>query len=107
MTIQVILLGMFLHYLGDYPLQGNYLAVTKGKNLYNLFVHSFIYSFTVSLVFFVSGGWSLSKFFVLLISHIIIDFVKANAKSEEHRETLHLYIDQLMHIVIMLLLMII
>ncbi len=34
---------LFAHYIGDYPLQGDFLATTKGKYIYSLFAHSFIY----------------------------------------------------------------
>jgi len=93
---------LLAHYIADYPLQGEFLAQTKGKYWYNLFVHSMIYSLSVCLCLKLLGVFVIWKFVVLLISHLIIDYIKSNAKNKEKALTSYLYIDQSLHIIIAL-----
>lgn len=60
------------HLIGDYVLQIDFIANTKGKNIYHLIVHCLLYC----LPFYVVYGlvWQLIPLFVL---HIIINFIKA------------------------------
>lgn len=46
MNILWLLLG---HYIFDYPLQGDFLAQTKGKYFYSLLAHSMIYGLGMAL----------------------------------------------------------
>lgn len=92
-----ILLG---HYICDYPLQGDFLAQTKGKYWYSLLVHSIIYGLGMALVFKVLGAFTVWKAIVLVISHIIMDYKKATAKNKELALTTYLYIDQVLHLII-------
>ena len=66
------ILLIFCHLVGDYILQSNFIATTKGSNWYHLFVHCALYS----LPFFLTSGltWQLS---VIFITHMIIDPLKA------------------------------
>lgn len=63
------------HLVGDYVLQIDFIANTKGKNIYHLIVHCLLYC----LPFYVVYGlvWQLIPLFVL---HIIIDLLKARYK---------------------------
>ena len=105
--IENILWVLLAHYIADYPLQGDFLAQTKGKYWYSLFAHSMIYSLTVSLCFKLLGIFVIWKFVVLYLSHYIIDYVKANAKNKEKALTSYLYIDQGLHILIAVLLLLV
>jgi len=105
--IENILWILLAHYIADYPLQGEFLAQTKGKHWYSLFVHSMIYSLSLCLCFKLLGVFLIWKFAVLFISHIIIDYVKANAKNKDKTLTSYLYIDQGLHIIIAVLLLIV
>ena len=60
------------HCIGDYVLQTDFLAKTKGTNLYHLFVHCVLYLVPFAIVFGVD--WKLG---VLFVSHFIIDILKA------------------------------
>ena len=51
--VELILKLIGCHLLGDYVLQGEFIATTKGKNYYHLFVHSFLYCVPFYLVFWV------------------------------------------------------
>lgn len=91
---------LLAHYVADYPLQGDFLAQTKGKYFYSLLVHSVIYSLSIALCFKLFGVFAVWKVLVLLISHICIDYLKATAKNKEKALTSYLYLDQSAHIII-------
>ncbi len=103
LTIQITWI-LFAHYVLDYPLQGEFLAITKGKNWYSLFAHSMIYSFGMGLVLHHIGHFWYGTLFILFISHFYIDFLKATAINKEKALTTYLYIDQALHILINLFL---
>ena len=102
-----ILWLILAHYILDYPLQGDFLAQTKGKYWYSLFVHCIIYSLGMALVFKFIGVFAMWKVLVLLLSHILIDYKKATAKNNDLALTTYLYIDQCFHIAINLILYVI
>ena len=51
--IERIFLIVACHLMGDYLLQSNFLATTKGENWYHLFVHFFLYT----IPFYIAFGW--------------------------------------------------
>jgi len=103
-----IIYMLFAHYVLDYPLQGEFLAQTKGKYMYSLLAHSLIYGLGMyMLLCFLYGPIRPSIAIFLVFSHIIIDYVKATAKNKDKALTTYLYIDQALHISINLLLIII
>lgn len=95
MNIMWLLLG---HYICDYPLQGDFLAQTKGKYFYSLLAHSIIYGLGIALVFKMLGVFTIWKAIVLVVSHIVIDYKKSHAKNKDKALTTYLYIDQGLHI---------
>jgi hypothetical protein len=103
--VESILWVILAHYVADYPLQGDFLAQTKGKYWYSLLVHSVIYGLTIALCFKLLGLFALWKVAVLIVSHIIIDYKKATAKNKEKALTSYLYIDQSLHLVINIVLL--
>ena len=87
-----LLLIIMCHMFGDYVLQNDFVAKTKGENWYHLIVHSVLYSIPF-LIFGLSY-----RLIILIISHIIIDALKA-------RYNLLYYIeDQVLHYIIILIL---
>ena len=102
-NILLIILG---HYIADYPLQGNFLATTKGSNWYSLLAHSIIYALVISLCLEIIGIFVIWKLAILLISHLIIDKIKTMAKDKSKQLTTYLYIDQVLHITINIILLI-
>ena len=87
---------MLCHLLGDYVLQIDYLAKTKGNNFYHLLAHCFLYA----VPFYICFGfvWQL----ILLISlHIIIDFLKAKNIyvfiKQKQIYVMPYWLDQLLH----------
>ena len=63
-----LLLG---HYICDYPLQGEFLAQSKGKYWYSLLAHSIIYGLGLALVLKFLGVFAIWKAIVLVISSLI------------------------------------
>lgn len=84
--------------MADFFFQNDFQSKLKGKNLYILFVHSFIYTMTISLIFMYFNVFVLWKFFIILLSHMYIDYSKSHAKDKSKSLTTYLYIDQLLHI---------
>lgn len=88
--IKIITL-IFCHLVGDYVLQNDFIAKTKGGNWYHLIVHCVLYC----LPFFVLFGltWQLSFIFIM---HMIIDSLKARYNK------INYVTDQLLHYIVML-----
>jgi hypothetical protein len=99
-----ILWIILAHYLLDFPLQGEFLTQTKGNYFYSLLAHSMIYSLGMALCFELIGVFAIWKVLILIVSHLVIDEVKANAEDKKKALTTHLYIDQALHILIDLIL---
>jgi len=80
---------IFCHLVGDYVLQIDFIAKTKGENWYHLFVHCLLYILPFRVVYGV--GWRLA---VLFATHIIVDALKARYKKITYTQ------DQIAHYII-------
>ena len=60
------------HLIGDYVLQSDFIANTKGKNIYHLFVHCALYC----VPFIILYGYDM-KIIYLFVTHFIIDISKS------------------------------
>ena len=74
------------HLVGDYVLQIDFIAKSKGTNVYHLLVHCLLYC----LPFYIAFGfvWQLIP---LLVLHIVIDLLKAKYKVMPY------WLDQVLH----------
>lgn len=70
--LKTLMVLVFCHLVGDYVLQSNFLATTKGENWYHLFVHCALYCLPFVIVF--SITWQLAYIFVI---HVVTDTLKA------------------------------
>jgi len=70
--MNIIVYIVICHLIGDYVLQSDFIASTKGKNWYHLFVHCALYCVPFLLIF--GLDWRLA---VIFMSHLIIDPLKA------------------------------
>ena len=104
--MEKILWIILAHYIADYPLQGDFLAQTKGKYWYSLLAHSVIYGLTIALALKLLDLFAIWKAITLIISHMVIDYKKATAKNKEKALTTYLYIDQALHIAINIILVV-
>ena len=78
------------HLVGDYVLQCDFIAKTKGSNLYHLFVHCALYCLPFVLLYGID--WKIG---VLFVSHIIIDVLKAKFNKISY------IIDQILHYIVL------
>ena len=60
------------HFVGDYVLQNDFIAKTKGSNWWHLIAHCFLYSLPFYLAF--GFCWQIG---VIIGTHIIVDALKA------------------------------
>lgn len=76
-----ILILLFAHLLADYPLQGEFLATMKGKNIIVLISHAGIWTGTILTAVHLMG-FEVTLFDVatLFIVHAIADYLKAANK---------------------------
>lgn len=90
-TVKTILELVFCHLVGDYVLQCDFIAKTKGENWYHLLVHCALYV----LPFYVVFGLTWQLIFIFL-THVFIDALKARYKVIDYPT------DQILHYVIAL-----
>ena len=90
--IELLLKLVFCHLVGDYVLQSDFIARTKGENWYHLYVHCALYC----LPFYVVFGFTWQLMFIFL-THIFIDALKARY------EILYYATDQMLHYVTLLI----
>ena len=83
---------IFCHLIGDYVLQIDYIAKTKGENMYHLLVHCFLYAVPFYVVF----GYDL-RIPIIITTHIVIDTLKARYKA------INYVTDQILHYLVMLI----
>jgi hypothetical protein len=88
--IVLVLIGC--HLIGDYVLQIDFIAKSKGTNFYHLLVHCLLYCVPFYVMFGVI--WQLA---VVFITHIVIDLLKARYKLIPY------WLDQVLHYAICLL----
>lgn len=67
-----IFLIVICHLIGDYVLQSDFIATTKGSNWYHLFVHCALY--VVPFYIFFGLDW---RIVILFVVHIVVDPLKA------------------------------
>jgi len=94
-----LLILLQLHLIGDFVLQNDFLANTKGSNKFILFVHSSLWAGSIAIGLNAMGLLSPWKLVFLIVGHMIIDQVKCNKKDKTYALTRDLYIDQICHVI--------
>ncbi len=93
---------LFAHSLGDYFLQTDYLAMNKGKDNYILCIHAILYTLAVGLIF--GNEISYLWYWVILLSHIPVDYIKARGITpNKFGDKNALILDQVIHYLILVL----
>ncbi|MER2008610.1 MAG: DUF3307 domain-containing protein [Psychrobacillus sp.] len=107
--LSMFLLLMFAHLVADYPLQGDFLANTKGKNMISLVSHAGIWTGCICIMSW-AIGLPITPLDVLWLfaTHAIADYMKA--KPVGFYKKLNplgkgLLIDQLFHVLQIVVLM--
>ena len=91
--MKILFLIIICHLMGDYVLQSDFIAQTKGENWYHLLVHCSLYVVPFYVIF--GFDW---KLLLLFITHIIIDPLKARWNKINYAT------DQVFHYVVAILL---
>ena len=78
------------HMLGDYVMQTDFLARTKGESWWHLLAHCVTYTVPFAVVF--GLDWRVA---LLLLTHIIIDALKARWKVIDY------FMDQSLHLLVL------
>ena len=128
-TIFALFVLFAAHCIGDYPLQGEFLAQFKSKSIFVLLCHCTIYTAVIMIGFWVLGlqhigdihMWSINVYtdfmFVIFLTHFVIDKIKCiyrDAISKEfngnmnhpdaHKEdVLGFYVDQFLHCLVLII----
>lgn len=84
---------MFMHFIGDFALQTEYLAMNKGKHWYLLLSHVMIWTACVCVPLYWFNNFAMWKVVFLISGHFICDWWKCRQKPENK----YLYIDQAIH----------
>lgn len=103
--ILLLLTLFFTHWVGDFLLQSDTMALNKSKSLYWLFVHVFIYSgcFFISTLFFFKIEIVIYFFLITFVSHFITDFITSRitshlyVKGDRHNFFVVIGLDQFLH----------
>jgi len=82
------------HFVGDFPFQGDFLGLNKGKSWEINFYHAITY--TATFVIFAKVSLFFALF--LLVTHFFIDPLKAR-----YHYIKHIWVDQLLHMVVILI----
>ena len=90
--IELLIKLVLCHLVGDYVLQNDFIAKTKGENIYHLFVHCALYCLPFLICF--GFVWQLA---VIFATHIVIDVLKARYKKITY------ITDQVLHYLVVLI----
>jgi hypothetical protein len=94
---QVLFAATIAHYIGDYPLQSEFMAQFKGTLDYILFCHALIWTGCVCAVLGYFGSFAWWKVVFLLVGHFFIDRWKARKEDKTYALTRDLWKDQVLH----------
>ena len=87
--IEMIYKLIACHFIGDYVLQIDFIAQTKGKNWWHLIAHCVLYSVPFAIAF--GCDWRIA---VIIGTHIIVDALKARWQKISYGtdQVLHLFV---------------
>ena len=87
---------IFCHLLGDYPLQPDFIAKTKGENWYHLFVHCALYCVPFAVVYGID-----IRLLILFVTHFLVDMLKARYKAISYGadQTLHYLVALVLYLI--------
>lgn len=88
---------IFAHFIGDFALQKEWVALNKGKVFYIMFAHCVIWTACICVALQYLGLFAQWKVAFLLIGHGICD--KWKGDNTKDFPTWHFYVDQLWHLI--------
>ena len=107
--IKVIVFVLMAHATGDYLFQTAHLAEDKGKDNYVLFVHSILYACGIMVIgYLMEYVVSVEQLALVAITLFPIDYITARGISPKYLgDKYALYVDQIIHYIILILVFII
>ncbi len=90
--IEKMVMIIMCHIVGDYILSTEFIATTKGKNWYHLFVHCVTYCIPFAILFGIND-----ILLCIFCIHIVIDSLKSRYKLITYNQ------DQIIHYLVLLL----
>ena len=87
--------------LGFYFIHCRYIAETKSKNNYHLFVHCWIYTVCVSIALAVLSKLNLTAILAVFVTHVILDYSKPHIGRKIGEKAYAL--DQILHYIVLLI----
>jgi hypothetical protein len=90
LSIQTFLIWLACHFIGDFAFQSTWMSIEKGKSWEVNFYHCATYS--AVFVLFAHPSWLAIA--ILLVTHFVIDALKARYKLINA-----IWVDQLLHII--------
>lgn len=94
---------LFAHHIGDIALQSEWIAINKSKYWFVMLWHSFIWTACICIVLEYFGVFTISKAVYLLVVHYAIDSWKC--KYSKKLDEWHLLVDQLLHLIQLIMVM--
>lgn len=95
-SIQTLLVWLACHFVGDFAFQSAWMSIEKGKSWEVNFYHSATY--TAVFVLFAHPSWLATT--ILLVTHFVVDPLKARYKLIEP-----IWLDQLLHFLTIILIL--
>lgn len=94
---EVLFFGVCAHYIGDFPLQGDFVAMNKGKYWYVMLAHCIIWAACICVVLKFYGLFAPWKIAALIIPHYLTDLWKCR-KPKTPEAWKYIYPDQAIHL---------
>ena len=92
---ELLLFVVFAHYIGDFALQSEWVAINKATKWYVLFAHAMIWTGVISAVLYAFGALTVGKVALLLVGHIVTDKWKTMMPADDWW---YIYPDQFVHL---------
>ncbi|MCK5612596.1 DUF3307 domain-containing protein [Candidatus Pacearchaeota archaeon] len=94
---------IFAHYIGDFALQKEWIALNKGKYWYTMLCHGMIWTACICVALQCNGLFDMGKASFLWVGHVACDQWAFNARKrlpeDRNFPTWHFYVDQTWHII--------
>lgn len=99
-----ILTLIAMHLVGDFAWSNSWISEVKATNNYILTVHSGLWTFAMGIGFYLIGiQLSVLEVFILFVTHYLIDKWKCNLKDKTNALTGDLYVDQISHMIVVMM----
>lgn len=98
LSIYSLLMWLACHFIGDFAFQSTWMSIEKGKSWEVNFYHCATY--TATFILFVHPTPSIRAIFLILMTHYVIDTLKARYKVIDS-----IWLDQLLHVLVIVLIL--